>query len=139
MVTRTRKKKAPRKTVGGPIVGVVMGSDSDWPTLRAAAEILEEFRVPFEKRVVSAHRTPQMMFDYAESARERAAELNDALAVYKCPLLWSIGVNLMNLNTLIGRHVLLVCCVLGHCIRPTACELVRHVWLVCRVLCHLWT
>ena len=75
MVTRTRKKKAPRKTVGGPIVGVVMGSDSDWPTLRAAAEILEEFRVPFEKRVVSAHRTPQMMFDYAESARERGLKL----------------------------------------------------------------
>jgi len=57
------------------MVGVVMGSDSDWPTLRAAAEILKDFGVPFEKRVVSAHRTPQLMFDYAESARERGLRL----------------------------------------------------------------
>ena len=79
MTTKTRRKKVGRKTVrksaSGPIVGVVMGSDSDWPTLRAAAEILPEFGVPFEKRVVSAHRTPQMMFDYAESARDRGLKL----------------------------------------------------------------
>jgi len=79
MATRTRRKKAPRKPIrrmgGGPIVGVVMGSDSDWPTLKAAAEILREFGVPFEKRVVSAHRTPQLMFDYAESARDRGLKL----------------------------------------------------------------
>ncbi len=72
MVTRTRKKKV---RGGAPVVGVVMGSDSDWPTLRAAAEILKEFQIPFEKRVVSAHRTPQMMFDYAESARARGLKL----------------------------------------------------------------
>ncbi len=79
MVTKaTRKKvrrKPVRKTGTRPIVGVVMGSDSDWPTLKAAAEILQEFGVPFEKRVVSAHRTPQMMFDYAESARDRGLKL----------------------------------------------------------------
>ncbi|MDP5239063.1 5-(carboxyamino)imidazole ribonucleotide mutase [Uliginosibacterium sp. 31-16] len=54
-----------------PLIGIVMGSDSDWPTLQAAARILEEFGVAFEARVVSAHRTPQLLFDYASSARER--------------------------------------------------------------------
>jgi len=57
------------------VVGVVMGSDSDWPTLKAAAAILTEFGVPFEKRVVSAHRTPELMFEYAETARERGLKL----------------------------------------------------------------
>jgi len=54
-----------------PIVGIIMGSNSDWPTMKAAAQVLEEFGVPFEARVVSAHRTPDLMFEYAESARER--------------------------------------------------------------------
>ena len=54
-----------------PLVGVVMGSDSDWPTMQAAAVILKEFGVPFEARVVSAHRTPDLLFDYAAMARER--------------------------------------------------------------------
>ncbi|MDA0190474.1 MAG: 5-(carboxyamino)imidazole ribonucleotide mutase [Proteobacteria bacterium] len=54
-----------------PLVGVVMGSDSDWPTLQAAAVILKEFGVPFETRVVSAHRTPDLLFDYAAMASER--------------------------------------------------------------------
>ncbi len=54
-----------------PVVGVVMGSDSDWPTMQAAAVILKEFGVPFEARVVSAHRTPDLLFDYAESAAGR--------------------------------------------------------------------
>ena len=54
-----------------PVVGVVMGSDSDWPTMQAAAVILKEFGVPFEARVVSAHRTPDLMFEYAETARGR--------------------------------------------------------------------
>jgi len=79
MASKARRRKPPRKTVrkagGGPIVGVVMGSDSDWPTLKAAADVLREFGVPFEKRVVSAHRTPQLMFDYAESARDRGLKL----------------------------------------------------------------
>ncbi|MHC2997324.1 5-(carboxyamino)imidazole ribonucleotide mutase [Tepidiphilus sp. HLB4] len=48
-----------------------MGSSSDWPTMRAAAEVLREFEVPFEARVVSAHRTPDLMFAYAETALER--------------------------------------------------------------------
>jgi len=54
-----------------PIVGVVMGSDSDWPTMQAAAAILRDFGVPFEARVVSAHRTPDLLFEYAETARAR--------------------------------------------------------------------
>ncbi|CAB1368275.1 5-(carboxyamino)imidazole ribonucleotide mutase [Denitratisoma oestradiolicum] len=56
---------------GHPLVGIVMGSDSDWPTMQAAARILEEFGVPYEARVVSAHRTPDLLFDYAAMAQER--------------------------------------------------------------------
>jgi len=52
-------------------VGVVMGSDSDWPTMQAAAVILKEFGVAFEARVVSAHRTPDLLFEYAETASTR--------------------------------------------------------------------
>ena len=54
-----------------PVVGIVMGSDSDWPTMEAAAEALAEFGIPFEVGVVSAHRTPQKMLDYARSAAGR--------------------------------------------------------------------
>lgn len=53
------------------LVGVIMGSDSDWPTMRAATEALREFDLRFEVRVVSAHRTPRAMLDYAESAAGR--------------------------------------------------------------------
>ena len=58
-----------------PLVGVVMGSRSDWETLRAAAEILDELGVPREVKVVSAHRTPKRLFAYAESAEERGLEV----------------------------------------------------------------
>src|SRR5690349_14794238 len=54
-----------------PVVGIIMGSDSDWPTMEAAAEALAEFEVPFEVGVVSAHRTVRKMVDYAESAAGR--------------------------------------------------------------------
>ena len=54
-----------------PLIGVVMGSDSDWPTMQAAAVMLKDFGVPFETRVVSAHRTPDLLFDYASTAAER--------------------------------------------------------------------
>ena len=54
-----------------PLVGVVMGSDSDWPTMQAAAVMLKEFGVPFEARVVSAHRTPDLLFEYAAAAAQR--------------------------------------------------------------------
>jgi 5-(carboxyamino)imidazole ribonucleotide mutase len=58
-----------------PLVGVVMGSKSDWETLRAAADILEEFGVPHECQVVSAHRTPDRMRDYAQSAESRGLKV----------------------------------------------------------------
>jgi len=54
-----------------PLIGIVMGSDSDWPVMQAAARLFEELGVPYEARVVSAHRTPDLLFDYAQAARER--------------------------------------------------------------------
>ena len=57
-----------------PVIGIVMGSDSDWPTMQAAAVMLKEFGVPFEARVVSAHRTPDLLFDYAETAGARGLQ-----------------------------------------------------------------
>jgi 5-(carboxyamino)imidazole ribonucleotide mutase len=58
-----------------PLVGVIMGSSSDWETMRAAAEALAEFGVPHEAQVVSAHRTPQWMVEYATSAVDRGLEV----------------------------------------------------------------
>ncbi|XEI32967.1 5-(carboxyamino)imidazole ribonucleotide mutase [Aeromonas veronii] len=54
-----------------PLIGLVMGSDSDWPVLQATARILKEHGVPYEAQVVSAHRTPDLLFEYAATARER--------------------------------------------------------------------
>ncbi len=59
-------KKNPR-----PLVGIIMGSDSDWPTMEAAWQVCTEFGVPCETRVVSAHRTPDDMFEYAKTAQRR--------------------------------------------------------------------
>lgn len=56
---------------GKPLVGMIMGSVSDWPTLKPGGELLELFGIPFEKRVVSAHRTPGLLVEYATTARER--------------------------------------------------------------------
>ena len=56
-------------------VGVIMGSKSDWETMKHACEILELFEVPYEKKVVSAHRTPDLMFQYAEGAREKGLKV----------------------------------------------------------------
>jgi 5-(carboxyamino)imidazole ribonucleotide mutase len=58
-----------------PIVGVVMGSNSDWKVMIQACEVLKEFGVPHETKVVSAHRTPDAMFEYAETAAERGIQL----------------------------------------------------------------
>jgi len=57
--------------VSQPLVGIVMGSDSDWPMMQPAATALDEFAVPWEAHVVSAHRTPRRMLEYAESAADR--------------------------------------------------------------------
>ncbi len=54
-----------------PIIGIIMGSDSDWPIMRLAAEILDQFNIAYESKIVSAHRTPDDMYVYAENAKER--------------------------------------------------------------------
>ncbi|WP_062106224.1 5-(carboxyamino)imidazole ribonucleotide mutase [Bacillus niameyensis] len=58
-----------------PEIGIIMGSTSDWETMKQACDILEELKIPYEKKVVSAHRTPDYMFDYAESAKERGLKV----------------------------------------------------------------
>jgi 5-(carboxyamino)imidazole ribonucleotide mutase len=58
-----------------PLVGLAMGSESDWPTMEAAAEVLRAFGVAFEARVLSAHRTPDAMADYARTARDRGLKV----------------------------------------------------------------
>lgn len=58
-----------------PKVGVIMGSDSDWSTMKDACDILEEFEIPYEKKVISAHRTPDMMADYGKEARGRGIRI----------------------------------------------------------------
>lgn len=58
-----------------PVVGIIMGSRSDWPTMAKAADILSELGVPFESRVVSAHRTPDRLVEYAKSARGRGLKI----------------------------------------------------------------
>src|SRR5690349_21736963 len=58
-----------------PLVGIIMGSSSDWETMRAAAEALDKIGVPYETRVVSAHRTPDLLFEYASTAQSRGIEV----------------------------------------------------------------
>jgi 5-(carboxyamino)imidazole ribonucleotide mutase len=58
-----------------PLVGIIMGSTSDWETMRAAAEALDKLAIPYETRVVSAHRTPDLLFEYASSAQGRGIEV----------------------------------------------------------------
>ena len=58
-----------------PVVGIIMGSNSDWGTMRRSAEVLEQLRVPFETKIVSAHRTPKRLVEYASSAREHSLKV----------------------------------------------------------------
>ena len=64
----------------GPQVGLIMGSDSDWPTVEPAAEVLAEFGIPMEIGVVSAHRTPERMLDYAREAHKNGVKVIIACA-----------------------------------------------------------
>ncbi len=66
---------AGRKTKNSAVVGIIMGSSSDAETMRASAKILEQFKVPYEMTVVSAHRTPDRMVSYAKAARERGIKI----------------------------------------------------------------
>ncbi len=58
-----------------PSVGIIMGSRSDWPTLKATAAVLDKLKVPYETKVVSAHRTPERLYNYAQSAKERGLKV----------------------------------------------------------------
>ena len=58
-----------------PLVGIIMGSSSDWETMRHAADTLDKLGVPHERKIVSAHRTPQRLYEYARSAKERGLKL----------------------------------------------------------------
>lgn len=58
-----------------PIVGIIMGSDSDLPVMQAAATVLDEFNIPYELTIVSAHRTPDRMYEYAKSAYQRGLQI----------------------------------------------------------------
>jgi len=60
---------------GAPLIGIIMGSQSDWETMRHAAEMLDALAVPYETRVVSAHRTPDRLYDYAKGAIERGLKV----------------------------------------------------------------
>jgi 5-(carboxyamino)imidazole ribonucleotide mutase len=58
-----------------PLVGIIMGSKSDWETMRHAAEVLDKLGIPHETKIVSAHRTPKRLYDYAHSAKQRGLKL----------------------------------------------------------------
>src|SRR5690348_3318605 len=60
---------------GGPLVGIIMGSKSDWETMRHAADLLDKLGIAHETKVVSAHRTPKRLYEYAHSARDRGLKL----------------------------------------------------------------
>src|SRR5690348_9549514 len=74
---RSCKKSMEQRTVDSrqPLVGIIMGSSSDWETMEHAAKTLEELGVPHEMRVVSAHRTPDLLFEYAAGAEKRGIEV----------------------------------------------------------------
>src|SRR5439155_10041468 len=74
------REGAPRTPLPHPLVGVIMGSKSDWETMANATGTLEKLGIPFEVRVVSAHRTPDHLFEYAESAERRGLEVIVAAA-----------------------------------------------------------
>jgi 5-(carboxyamino)imidazole ribonucleotide mutase len=62
-------------STGKAVVGIIMGSQSDWPILQKAAEILDELQIPYETRIVSAHRTPDRLYDYAKTAKDRGLKV----------------------------------------------------------------
>jgi 5-(carboxyamino)imidazole ribonucleotide mutase len=62
-------------SVAKPVIGIIMGSRSDWPTLKHAAAVLDKLKVPYETRVVSAHRTPKRLYTYATGARKRGLKV----------------------------------------------------------------
>ena len=73
------KVKPPERKIDSPVekpqVGIIMGSDSDLPVMQAAADILKQFEIPFELTIVSAHRTPKRMFEYATNAKDKGLKV----------------------------------------------------------------
>lgn len=76
-LTTTSQPKADLKKekIVKPIISIIMGSKSDWGTMKKTAEVLDNFAIPYEKKVVSAHRTPDLMFKHAEEARDRGIKI----------------------------------------------------------------
>jgi 5-(carboxyamino)imidazole ribonucleotide mutase len=71
----TRSLDMPPKPSLTPQISIIMGSSSDWPTLAHAADMLDRFSIPYEKQIVSAHRTPKKLYTYATTARERGIQI----------------------------------------------------------------
>lgn len=63
------------KAKSKPLVGIIMGSQSDWATMKLAADMLDEFKIPYESKIVSAHRTPQRLYEYATTAQKRGLQI----------------------------------------------------------------
>ena len=74
------KKKSPKRTSSKPLVGILMGSQSDWDTMRHAVDKLKDLEVPHEKAVLSGHRTPKQVIEYAETASRRGLKVIIAAA-----------------------------------------------------------
>jgi len=72
---KSRTDDTPTKLGAKPVVGIIMGSTSDWDTMRHTAALLAELRIPFEAKVVSAHRTPKRLYQYAEKAEARGIQV----------------------------------------------------------------
>jgi 5-(carboxyamino)imidazole ribonucleotide mutase len=73
--TTPPQSKPPRRAAAKPVVGIVMGSESDWPTMKQAADMLDALGVAHEVKIVSAHRTPERMVAYAKSAQTRGLQV----------------------------------------------------------------
>lgn len=74
----TGKKKATPPTIKSsnpPLIGIIMGSQSDWETMKHAIEMLDKFKIPYETKIVSAHRTPDRLYEYAKTAHERGLKV----------------------------------------------------------------
>ncbi|MGI9037077.1 MAG: 5-(carboxyamino)imidazole ribonucleotide mutase [Pyrinomonadaceae bacterium] len=67
--------RSQKSEVGNPLVSIIMGSESDWETMKNAADVLTDFGVPFEAKIVSAHRTPDLLFGFAKQAESRGLEV----------------------------------------------------------------
>jgi 5-(carboxyamino)imidazole ribonucleotide mutase len=75
MKCRFAGQKVPKMADEAPLVGIIMGSQSDWETMRHAAEMLDRLEIAYETRIVSAHRTPDRLYDYAKGAAERGLKV----------------------------------------------------------------